>query len=254
MTETPNKTSNLTKRQRFEEWEAKNPGRMEAWLKDYYQKNKERIKERVRAYSRANPEKQRLRRKNWTPEQRAEKVARDKIYYQENKHLWQKRPRIVSAETKKKKSEYGALYRSEKRKELRLKNSQYKRENRDKVAASARLYRANNIQVRIKGACCARINQSLMGVKKLESSLVLLGVPNIQFYKEYLESLFSYGMTWENYGRFGWHIDHIKELFRFDLTIKEQRLEAFNYKNTRPMWAAQNCSSGALARWGKGNN
>ena len=51
-------------------------------------------------------------------------------------------------------------------------------------------------------------------------------------------------MTWDNYGRYGWHIDHIKPLCRFDLTDGKQLLEAVHYTNLQPLWASDNYAKG----------
>ena len=56
--------------------------------------------------------------------------------------------------------------------------------------------------------------------------------------REHLEKQFRDGMTWENYGK--WHIDHIRPCASFDLSIKEQQLECFNYTNLQPLWAIEN--------------
>lgn len=61
------------------------------------------------------------------------------------------------------------------------------------------------------------------------------------FYISYLEYLFDYSMSWDNYGTY-WHIDHINQICNFNLTIDEQRLLAFNWKNTRPLKADENLS------------
>jgi hypothetical protein len=47
-------------------------------------------------------------------------------------------------------------------------------------------------------------------------------------------------MNWDNYGRKGWHIDHIKPLSSFDLTNKEQFKKACHYTNLQPMWYDEN--------------
>lgn len=53
----------------------------------------------------------------------------------------------------------------------------------------------------------------------------------------HLESLFLPGMSWSNYGRKGWHVDHIKPCCTFDLTQHAQVLACFNFRNLRPLWA-----------------
>jgi hypothetical protein len=63
--------------------------------------------------------------------------------------------------------------------------------------------------------------------------------------KQHLERQFQPGMTWENYGE--WHIDHKRPLASFDLTDREQFLQAVHYSNLQPLWASENCSKGA--RW-----
>jgi hypothetical protein len=81
-----------------------------------------------------------------------------------------------------------------------------------------------------------RINCSLKGLEKSESTKKLLGC-TIEFFKEYLESKFTKGMTWENRGLYGWHIDHIKPCCSFDLSDPEQQKVCFHYTNLQPLWA-----------------
>ena len=62
--------------------------------------------------------------------------------------------------------------------------------------------------------------------------------------KKHLENQFTAGMTWKNYGRNGWHIDHIKPCTSFDLTDPKQQRKCFHYSNLQPLWAAENISKG----------
>jgi hypothetical protein len=43
-------------------------------------------------------------------------------------------------------------------------------------------------------------------------------------------------MSWDNYGRKGWHIDHIIPCDLFDLTDYKQQKQCFHYTNTQPLW------------------
>jgi hypothetical protein len=63
---------------------------------------------------------------------------------------------------------------------------------------------------------------------------------SISYYKDYIESKFQEGMTWENYGVHGWHLDHIIPCTAFDLTNPEQIKKCFHYTNTQPLWAKDN--------------
>ena len=63
---------------------------------------------------------------------------------------------------------------------------------------------------------------------------------SIDEFKIYLESKFSPGMTWENWSKFGWHIDHIVPLINFDLAEREQFLKACHYTNLQPLWWNEN--------------
>jgi len=76
-------------------------------------------------------------------------------------------------------------------------------------------------------------------------SLELLGCTAGE-YRLHLEALFEPGMTWENWGAGGWHVDHVRPLASFDLCDPAQQREAFHFSNTRPAWAEENLSKGSL--------
>lgn len=85
----------------------------------------------------------------------------------------------------------------------------------------------------------SRINSALKASKQLKNNktVQILGC-SIKEYKIYFESLFKYGMSWEN--RSLWHIDHIKPVDSFDLSNPNEILQCFHYSNTRPLWANEN--------------
>lgn len=60
----------------------------------------------------------------------------------------------------------------------------------------------------------------------------------------HLESQFQPGMTWDNNGRGGWHVDHIIPIAAFDLTDPDQQAMCFHYSNQMPLWEQDNLSKG----------
>ena len=76
------------------------------------------------------------------------------------------------------------------------------------------------------------------------------GCPPI-YLRSYIESLFLPGMIWNNHGRYDghnkvWNIDHITPCYKFDLSLKKDRLECFNYENLRPWWGKDNLERGIV--------
>jgi hypothetical protein len=58
--------------------------------------------------------------------------------------------------------------------------------------------------------------------------------------KRHFEKLFHNGMTWENYGRGGWEIDHKLPWKQFDLTDKQEQNRCYHITNLQPLWKADN--------------
>lgn len=101
----------------------------------------------------------------------------------------------------------------------------------------------NNINFRISVTTRARINKALkrsFAVKSNKSSN-LLGC-SIEELKIHLESLFTEGMSWLNYGYYGWHIDHIMPCSKFNLLCPKEQRKCFHYTNLQPLWMKDNIS------------
>ncbi|MCX6894769.1 MAG: hypothetical protein NTZ16_04565 [Verrucomicrobia bacterium] len=90
----------------------------------------------------------------------------------------------------------------------------------------------------IKRRLRSRINRVLKGKLKSAPTLVLLGCSLEQF-KSHLESRFTRGMSWRNYGS-GWHLDHKEPCSSFDLSNPEEQRRCFHYSNLQPLWAKVN--------------
>ena len=68
--------------------------------------------------------------------------------------------------------------------------------------------------------------------------------------RAHLEKQFTPGMSWENHGIHGWHIDHIRPLVAFkfhgsDGSVRHDEVrKAMALKNLQPLWAADNIRKG----------
>lgn len=59
--------------------------------------------------------------------------------------------------------------------------------------------------------------------------------------KDYIESQFEPGMTWDNWGgRDGWEIDHIMPFKAFNLSDPADQARAIAYTNLQPVWRSYN--------------
>lgn len=101
----------------------------------------------------------------------------------------------------------------------------------------------NDIYFKLKFSLYSRLRSALKNNQKKGSAVRDLGCP-IQEFKIYLENRFRPGMSWDNYGLYGWHIDHITPMSFFDLNDKVQLLEAVHYTNLQPLWAKENLAKG----------
>lgn len=106
---------------------------------------------------------------------------------------------------------------------------------RDKNVERVTKYRKTNIQYALKHKISSQLRKKLKSLK-VKSSLLYLGC-TIDFLKNYLESQFLPGMTWENHTTDGWHIDHIIPCASFDLTKEEEQYKCFHYTNLMPRWS-----------------
>jgi hypothetical protein len=122
----------------------------------------------------------------------------------------------------------------EKRKEFE-KTDKYKswvkRNNKEK-------YKTNE-NFRLNRCLRSRIRMALGGYKKSNKTKELIGLDIVEF-KKHLESKFQDGMSWSNYGYYGWHIDHIKPCSLFDLSKEEDQKQCFHYTNMQPLWRLDN--------------
>ena len=95
-----------------------------------------------------------------------------------------------------------------------------------------------NIRVRVKTYFkCKGISHKLS-----KSTQEMIGC-SPQELREHIENKFVDGMSWDNYGTYGWHLDHIIPLA--SANTKEEIIKLNHYTNLQPLWALDNLKKGA---------
>jgi hypothetical protein len=130
----------------------------------------------------------------------------------------------------------------EKHKELR---KLYRIQQKERLKKLLEKKQYNDIQFRLRTNLRGRIINALKRQKAIKSkkTLELLGC-SCEEARNYLQSKFKEGMTWETHGHKGWHIDHIIPCASFDFTDPEQQKKCFHYTNLQPLWWYENISKG----------
>lgn len=141
---------------------------------------------------------------------------------------------------------------------------QYYIDNRDKMKKSRILYRQNNrkyvsqhhleyINNRRKNDDMFRLSTNLRARVKSylkskgarptlsKSTYDIIGC-TAQELREHIENKFVDGMSWDNYGTYGWHLDHIIPLS--SANTKEEIIKLNHYTNLQPLWAIDNLKKG----------
>lgn len=122
----------------------------------------------------------------------------------------------------------------------RLRGRIYQKNNRDKCAKYRRERSKVDLSFRLLNLLRSRICKiPTRRSRNSKKTLELLGCSMADF-RIYLESKFEPGMSWENYGHKGWHIDHIMPCAIFDLGKPEHLKRCFHFSNLQPMWATEN--------------
>jgi len=170
-----------------------------------------------------------MRKKAW----RESNIDKIKAYRELNKEKTKIQSKMYYDLNKDKKKKQSKIYRDTNKNKIREYRKKRNIKNR---------YRYNNdIKYKITQTLRNRFYMSIKNNFKAGSVVRDLGC-SIDELKSYLETKFQPGMTWDNYGLYGWHIDHIKPLSSFDLTDRKQMLEACHYTNLQPLWAKDNLS------------
>ena len=118
--------------------------------------------------------------------------------------------------------------------------------NKKRINQQRTIIRQNSIETRLANNLRTRISRLLKGNHKELSTFKLISC-SIEFLKNHLETQFTEGMSWENYGRGWngkgmkeWHIDHKIPFGSVNLNNPEEQKRICHWNNLQPMWALEN--------------
>ena len=200
------------------------------YQKKYYLNNKEKRKEYSRKHYLKNKEKRKKQQKIWELKNREERLKQKKEYHLKNKERHSKQMKEHYLKTKERYQERSKKNNSKPETKELTRNRQNNRYHTD-------------INFRILTLCRGRVRLALKGLNKSASTMELIGC-TIDELRNHIESKFEPWMTWENQGKGGWDIDHIKACFHFNLADPEQQRACFNWSNLQPMEHIANIKKG----------
>ena len=240
-------------------------------IKSYYEKNKEKLKNDSRIWYEKNRERRSETVKKYYENNKEKVTEYHKNYYINNKEKLKERHRIYFKNNKEKIIEQQKKYREDNKEKVTEYHKNYHINNREKIKNKVRIWYEKNkerslemnrryiynryhadpnfkLTINLRNRFYKELREHLS--TKKESSLVLVGC-SIKKLKQYLESKFEEGMTWDNWSKYGWHIDHIIPCSSFDLTKEEEQKKCFHYTNLQPLWAKDNMEKSNKLDWVK---
>lgn len=198
--------------------------------RQYREQNKIRLKEKRKIWEEKNAEDLRVKKQTYRQTHKEQISLTKKLWYKRNSDK-------VRARVKERYYKNSAIIKEQ--------CKTYYHRNYTKIAKQKLSYSVNKLKTdkAFKLLCNLR-NRIKMALrlkngKKAFSTIELIGC-SISDLKQHLESKFQTGMTWDNHGTYGWHIDHIIPCSSFDLTDPEQQKKCFHYTNLQPLWAKDN--------------
>lgn len=215
--------------------------------KESYQRHRESRKAKVKEYRKNNPT---------LSEKRKVYI---KEYAEKNKEVLREKAKIRRHQNLEEFNRKQREYKSKNREKILSNAREYKKKNKDRISRRRKELRDQNPEhnkkhskyilnkmkedVNFKIACGLRnrMHKALIYECKTGSAVRDLGC-SISDFKVYMENKFQEGMTWENWSKYGWHIDHIKPLASFNLSDPEEFKKAAHYTNLQPLWAKDNLS------------
>jgi hypothetical protein len=147
-------------------------------------------------------------------------------------------------------------YRDPESNKIRCKK--YRELNPDKIRKSIKEWKENNVEktksykLKYKQSSKSKMTESvrlrikkyllIKNITKKNTTFAIIGCTPNEL-KIHLESQFTTGMSWDNYGLYGWHIDHKVPLS--SAKSEEELLNLCHFSNLQPLWAKDNLKKGS---------
>jgi hypothetical protein len=143
--------------------------------------------------------------------------------------------KVWYSETRKERNEYRSKYYQRNKEKILTQNK--KQTNKRNIARNKK-YNEDPV-FKIKRLLSTRIKEvlKLKSFNKKQTYNSIVGC-SPEFLMEHIEKQFTEGMSWENHGLYGWHIDHIVPLSSAKTEKEIYKLSHFT--NLQPLWAKDN--------------
>ena len=188
---------------------------------------------------------------------REERLKRRKEYYQENKAKTLAKINEYYMNNKEEILEYKKKWYSENIDKIKILQKQYYEDNKEEISRYKKDWtEKNRDNLNEKRRCRYKTDEKVkmkvfMGrcvrdilVNKLKTTVEILGYTPEDLV-EHLENQFDSEMSWDNYGVYGWHVDHIIPVDYYLKSGVTDPAIVNALSNLQPMWASENLSKGA---------
>lgn len=205
--------------------------------------NKRREMNRLSYYKKREKNLRRI--KAYAEKTKDSKAEYDRQYREQNKLKIAEYKKQYATENAEQISCRMRIYRQENSEKLALNKSEYTKDNRPKINAKKSVYekqrRAVDPLYRLTRNTRKMVSRYMLNGKCMRTQQII-GCTYEEL-KLHIEQQFTEGMTWDNYGISGWHVDHIKPLAM--ASTEEEIILSNHYTNLQPLWCLDNLSKGA---------
>ena len=179
-----------------------------------------------------------------------EKIHSKKYYIDNRKNILLKKQKFYennkTSELLRRKKNY-----NENRDRELLRMKKYREENKEYFKEYSKKYNKDYEKERLKIDPIFKLTKNVRrrillffeskNLSKKNNTFIIIGC-SPEYLKDHIENQFTEGMSWENHGLFGWHIDHITPLS--SAKTEDEIYKLCHYTNLQPLWSKDNLKKG----------